>query len=270
MSWFSSKKKKDPHTGFIGDMSDTQHDVLDEFKRRIQEEGLTNDPRYDDYYLLRFCRARKFEIEKVMKMFKDFLEWRVKYQADDALCVYKCPNIPEIKKIYHHGYHATTKGGHPFYIDRCCMFGIDELLGKIDKEELYTYHVKEYEKLIHQKFPACSKASNTKIEQGFSVLDAKGFSMGKLSKKSRDVIQIAISIGQDNYPEIMYKMLIINAPMMFRGAWSVISPFIDKKTRDKITILGSKYHDTLLEIVDKENVPESLGGDCTCAAFEGG
>lgn len=150
------------------------------------------------------------------------------------------------------------------------MFDIDELLDKIDKEELYTYHVQEYEKLIHHRLPACSKAFNTKIEQTFSVLDVKGFSMSKLSKRSRDVIKLAISIGQDNYPEIMFKMLIINAPLMFRGAWSVIGPFIDKKTKDKITILGSKYQKDLFEYVDPENVPEFMGGTCTYSDEEGG
>lgn len=86
--------------------------------------------------------------------------------------------------------------------------------------------------------------------------------MGKLSKKCRDVIKIAISIGQDNYPEIMFKMLIINAPMMFRGAWSVVSPFIDKKTVNKISILGNKYHKDLEKYVDSSNIPEELGGEC--------
>ena len=108
MSWFSSKKKH-VFTGFMNDMSDEQQQVLEIFKKRIADEELTNDPRFDDYYLLRFCRARKFDIEKVMTMFKDFLEWRVKYKADEAIVYYKCPNIPEMKKIYHHGYHGTDK-----------------------------------------------------------------------------------------------------------------------------------------------------------------
>jgi len=54
--------------------------------------------------------------------------------------------------------------------------------------------------------------------------------MSKLKEKSRNIIKLAISIGQDNYPEIMGKMLIVNSPFIFRGAWTILSPFIDEKT----------------------------------------
>jgi len=87
--------------------------------------------------------------------------------------------------------------------------------------------------------------------------------MKKLREKSRAFIKLAISIGQDNYPETMGKMLIVDSPMLFRGAWSIISPFIDEKTRKKISILGSKYQKELFKYVDPENVPSDMGGDCT-------
>jgi len=51
-------------------------------------------------------------------------------------------------------------------------------------------------------------------------------------------------------------MFIINAPMLFSGVWAVIKPWIDEKTRNKITIIGSGYKEKLLEIVrerEREN-----------------
>jgi hypothetical protein len=84
--------------------------------------------------------------------------------------------------------------------------------------------------------------------------------MGKLKEKSREFVKLAISIGQDYYPEIMYKMFLINAPFLFRGAWALISPFIDEKSRAKMSILGSSYHKELFKLVDPEMVPEDLGG----------
>jgi len=37
--------------------------------------------------------------------------------------------------------------------------------------------------------------------------------------------------------------------MLFSGIWAVIKPWIDEKTRSKITIIGSGYKEKLLEIV---------------------
>jgi hypothetical protein len=48
-------------------------------------EGLLKDfGVYDDLYLLRFLRARKFDLEKTLLMFKNFLKWREENNVDDV------------------------------------------------------------------------------------------------------------------------------------------------------------------------------------------
>jgi len=60
-------------------------------------------------------------------------------------------------------------------------------------------------------------------------------------------------------------MLIINAPGVFKNVWNFIGPMIDKRTRDKIQILGKDYLKAVLEHVPKENLPDFYGGtDTTC------
>ena len=61
MGLFGTKKHK--FSGFMGDTSEEQEETLKEFKEIIVEQNLTSDPRYDDYYLLRFLRARKFNVK---------------------------------------------------------------------------------------------------------------------------------------------------------------------------------------------------------------
>lgn len=48
-----------------------------------------------------------------------------------------------------------------------------------------------------------------------------------------------------------------------------MKPWLAKETVSKIDILGSDYQEVLLRLVDKENLPASLGGECTCEG-EGG
>lgn len=45
--------------------------------------------------------------------------------------------------------------------------------------------------------------------------------------------------------------------------------WLAKETAEKVEILGSDYKDVLLDLVDAENLPSSLGGSCTCSEAGG-
>jgi hypothetical protein len=56
-------------------------------------------------------------------------------------------------------------------------------------------------------------------------------------------------------------MFIVNAPYLFSGVWAIIKGFLDAKTVAKIIISSSDK--ILLEHIDKENLPDFLGGTST-------
>lgn len=56
----------------MGDMSPQQEACLEDFKAYLRAKEIT-DPTYDDYYLLRFLRARKFDMDKTKLMFDNFI-----------------------------------------------------------------------------------------------------------------------------------------------------------------------------------------------------
>jgi CRAL/TRIO domain. len=67
----------------------------------------------------------------------------------------------------------------------------------------------------------------------------------------------------------MGQLAIINAPSSFTFIWSAIKPWLSKETAEKVDILGSDYKDVLLELVDADNLPSMLGGNCTCEDMGG-
>lgn len=85
------------------------------------------------------------------------------------------------------------------------------------------------------------------------------------NKAARDLIQRLQKIDGDNYPETLNRMFIINAGSGFRLLWNTVKSFLDPKTTSKIHVLGNKYQSKLLEIIDASELPEFLGGTCTCA-----
>lgn len=65
------------------------------------------------------------------------------------------------------------------------------------------------------------------------------------------------------------KLAVINAPSTFTVIWNVVKAWLSKETVGKVDILGSDYKDVLLDLIDAENLPTSLGGTCTCAEAGG-
>lgn len=67
----------------------------------------------------------------------------------------------------------------------------------------------------------------------------------------------------------MGRLVVINAPSSFAMIWNVIKGWLPKETVAKIDILGSNYKQVLLELVDAESLPATLGGQCTCEGLGG-
>ena len=75
-------------------MSEEQERALEVFKKYIKDHNITDHPQFDDYYLLRFLRARKFDMEKTLLMFNNFIEWRKENEVDQILHVLETPFQP--------------------------------------------------------------------------------------------------------------------------------------------------------------------------------
>lgn len=68
-----------------------------------------------------------------------------------------------------------------------------------------------------------------------------------------------LAIDEANYPESLKKMFVINTPGIFKFLWAIVKPMVDKKTLEKIVILGSNYYDTLIKHMPKESIPKEYG-----------
>jgi hypothetical protein len=258
MPWFGSSVHV--HTGTLGDLSEEQENILNDLREYIQDNNL-DDPRFDDYYLLRFCRAKKFDFTKVITQFEAMVEWRREHDVQNCMVIYKCPNLLAMKEIYNHCWHKTDKTGRPMWMENTCIFNTDDLLNVISKEEMYQHWIRAYEELTHIVFPSCSRAKGRRIGETFSLVNLDGFSMNHMKAKQREVIEAGVKISDNFYPEILGQMVVINVPFIFRSAWLMIKPFVDSKTSAKIRFVGTNYIDVLLEYVDVDSLPEYFGGN---------
>jgi len=257
-------------TGFIDNMNDIQKKTLEDFKTIVKTKIPNIDfSIYIDSYLLRFLRARKFNLENTFTMFNNFINWRKDFGTDEIESFDFNEGLL-VKQYYPHGYHKTDKIGRPIYIEIIGDINVKELFNITSEERMMKYYVKEYERTIKYRFAACSKNAGKLIEQSLTILDMKGEAMKFMFGKTKDFVKIAAKIAQDYYPEMLGNMFIVNTPFTFKALWTIVKAFLDEKTAQKIKLEGSSYQKKLYEIVEKENLPEILGGTCKCSFIQGG
>ena len=63
-----------------------------------------------------------------------------------------------------------------------------------------------------------------------TILDLKDVSLGSASK-TYGFVKPASAMAQDNYPEMLGNMFIVNAPFLFTGIWAIVKMWIDDKTK---------------------------------------
>ncbi|KAL4712074.1 hypothetical protein ACJJTC_005310 [Scirpophaga incertulas] len=228
----------------LGELTPVQESRLLQLRKWIADLQKGKVP--SDTTLLRFLRARDFNVEKAREMLSQSLLWRKKHQVDRILCEYETPEV--VRQYFPGGWHHHDKDGRPLYILRLGQMDVKGLLKSIGEDGLMklTLHV---------------------CEEGLKLLEESS------AENERAITAWSLLVVEANYPETMGRVLIVRAPRVFPILWTIVSTFIDENTRSKFLFYGGKDYlqpGGLLDYIPSDLIPDFLGGPCKSFVHEGG
>ena len=255
---------KTKHTGQPGDCSPEQERCLTEIRDYVESTySHFKSQTIDDWFLLKFCRARKFNLKKVMLMLDKYFEF---HQTHDVSNILQATNkVPEYTKILsdnrHKSWFGFTKDGTPFEVNSRNHWNDENIVNGVPVEPYKQHFIKDCEEAQKVVLPIASKIAGRRIDK-FSVLfDLKDASIKQFFQtKIRNYLNIETLICEQFYPECLGKLWVINCPWYISSIYALFKPMLAEETKKKIFILGSNYAEELAKDIDLDQLPEFIGG----------
>lgn len=219
----------------------------------------------------RFLIARAFNVDDAVTMWANSVIWRFDNKMDQILDQ-PYSEVTAVEKLMNNNYmHKTDKFGRPLHIEHVGKLDVEATLKQytVDQVVRVKCHLFEFKKKILMNFSETDlHLGKTGIsDQTCAIIDLNGMSKSQFNTATLSFLKAVSKINQDYNPELMGKMFIINAPMMFSVIWRIVKVFLHERTRAKISIIRGPGIAEMLEVIDAESLPEFLGGKCEC---EGG
>ncbi|KAF8073686.1 CRAL-TRIO domain-containing protein [Lyophyllum atratum] len=251
--------------------------TLKAFREQVFDEGILHEGDTigtDDETLLRFLRARRFDLKAAKKMLKDCQEWRRTVEGIGIDELYKridpfdYPEREAVFDCWPMWFHKTDKKGRPLNIHFFSGMDLPKLYKVCTPEKHWQTVLVNAESLPREILPGATRKAGKRIGSVFVIVDLEGFGLAQFWQM-KSLARNSFQISQDYFPETMGQLAIVNAPSTFTMIWSVIKPWLSKETADKVDILGNNYKDVLLKLVDADCLPSTLGGTCECLEHGG-
>ncbi|XP_042905286.1 SEC14-like protein 2 isoform X2 [Parasteatoda tepidariorum] len=235
--------------------------VINELRKRMKNELPPNI--YDDTLMLHnFLTARNFNLDQAEAMLRKHLQFRKELQLDHIVKDYKPPEV--VVKYMPQSHLGIDKEGHLIrYLP----------LGNVDGRGLFrsanAHDVLKFCMQVIQGDVEEMKRISTKTGKVVSkcvyIYNLEHMTLAKAThKKSIEYYLQGLSIFQDNFPEILKSVYIVNASVYFTMVFSVVQRMLSGSILSKIHVYGTDgWKEKLLEIIPDDVLPAFLGGSRT-------
>lgn len=257
--------------GYIGSLSSSEEEKLLKLQLAASQSVGDLSPflipgETEEQFLLRFMRARGFNVQKALAMLTEDVRWR---RETDVATLRSVPaehvlgcNPAVVHRYIPSKHLGFDKQGRPIVAKH---FGyktvIADLLKSVSLESLVRYHVWQNESYC-QMLAEQSKRLGQSVEQFVFIIDAKGWHPGLASRAAFAFIRRMVEVDDKHYPERLGMLIVANAPVSLAFAWRIIRSWLGERTKEKFHFCSSasEVAGALLSHIDADQLPKEYGG----------
>ncbi|XP_044511265.1 phosphatidylinositol transfer protein 3-like [Mangifera indica] len=224
--------------------SEEQQAKINEVRKLLGPLSTRSSIYCSDAAVSRYLTARNWNVKKATKMLKETLKWRAEYKPEEIRWD-EVAREAETGKIYRSNY--VDKYGRTVLVMRPACKNSKSTKGQI------RYLVYCMENAISNMLPD--------QEQMVWLIDFQGFNLSHISVK---VTRETAHVLQDRYPERLGLAILYNPPKFFEPFWTVVKPFLEPKTQNKVKFVYSDDLDSkkiMEELFDMDKLESAFGGN---------
>ncbi|MBW0553014.1 hypothetical protein O181_092729 [Austropuccinia psidii MF-1] len=207
---------------------------------------MMDDP---DVIVLKFLRARKWNVPAGVAMMAACLKWRIEY------------GVEKIVQKGEEGYLDHPGFLHQFEVGKTFVQGTDRQGRPVVYINVRLHKASDQSPKTLEEFIVLAMESvrlmltPPSVEKATIIIDMSGFGLANMDWKS---LAFIVKCLESYYPESLNVLVVHNPPWVFHGLWKIIAPMLDPVVRAKIQI--TKSSEDLKVHIDEKHLIESLGG----------
>jgi len=236
-------------------LNENQMAALEEMRSKAKEHTVDEKEMKwcNDMCLLRYLRARDYNVTKSEKMLKATLEWKRELHPDEI----KIEDVEPIARtgcVYANGFDLKER---PLVMMRPSMEGQASIPSDIKFKHLLYWLEKGFRIMDESKG----------VETFCLLVDYKNYSSRHMDMKTNlHVLHYMLN----HLPERLGVCLFLDPPLLFWVGWKVMSPFLNEVTLSKVKFVysktakdGKRHCPELFEFISQDVLEAEYGGRST-------
>ncbi|XP_073821197.1 alpha-tocopherol transfer protein-like [Musca autumnalis] len=229
-----------------GECEETRTQKIEEFRNYILEHNDCQPHRTDDEYLMRFLRARYWDIPRSYKLICNYYKFR-----DQNKSYFE--KVRPLDLTYIAGkdiVHVTP------YRDQCGRRIMIFRFGLWKPSEVTTDDIFRASVCLLEMG---SMEPITQVVGGIGIFDLQGISLNHILHLSPSVASKMIALMVTSMPTRVASIHVVNQNFVFNAALKIFQPFMDAKMREHLYVHGSDMT-SLHKHINAECLPKRYGG----------